>query len=74
MDEKVKKGIQKLRAKLVKEMDENGKISLEAYKRLFPKNYKRLIRLRKLKEKIIKKYWEEIKNRPKYQDPNWYKK
>ena len=33
---------------------------------------KRGRRLQRIKEKVIKKYWEKIKDRPKYKDPNWH--
>lgn len=74
MDEKFWKKTEKLLNKIIEEVDENGKLPLEAYKRIFPKSYKRLLHLQRLREKIYKKYWEKIKDRPKYKDPDWYKR
>ena len=51
MNDEIQQKINTLSRELAKEMDEDGKISLEAYIRLFPKNYERLLRLEKLKTK-----------------------
>ena len=67
MDEKTKKKLHKLFIEALRERKEeleeeknknNSKISFEAYKRLFPKSYERLLRLRVLKEKARKKLEE----------------